>query len=243
MRASEVACRVAHAARPFSSAAPIQVAGDAQPYIHHGASSEGTPLGMFKQLRGGMPKLTPGVVHLRLRAAKPPRRLRLAAFTAPAAESTFTSTQERWKWSQERRAAPGPARRRSRRRGRGPPGARRGCLRDIGGAPRNPAPRSHFFGAGCQITRLPLHGCIWWKRTIVECPPTPSLSLIAFPFSGCLSFSLFRSSSFSDCRRWPGRRSAAPSPRGPRCRSPRPPPRRPCTTLRRSPRAPRARGW
>ena len=30
-------------------------------------------------------------------------------------------------------------------------------IREMGGAPRNPAPRSHCFGADWQIIRLPLH--------------------------------------------------------------------------------------
>ena len=30
-------------------------------------------------------------------------------------------------------------------------------FREMGGAPRNPAPRNKLFGVDCQITRLPLH--------------------------------------------------------------------------------------
>ena len=37
-------------------------------------------------------------------------------------------------------------------------------VRETGGAPKNPAPRNHFLGADCQITRLPLHRCIWWEQ-------------------------------------------------------------------------------
>ena len=43
------------------------------------------------------------------------------------------------------------------------PTARLLPLREMGGAPRNPAPRTHL-GVDCQIIRLPLHRCIWRKQ-------------------------------------------------------------------------------
>ena len=36
--------------------------------------------------------------------------------------------------------------------------------RDMGGAPRSPAPRHHTFGVDC-------HRCLWFDKNIVECPP------------------------------------------------------------------------
>ena len=61
---------------------------------------------------------------------------------------------------------------------RGARGAEQG-LREMGGAPRNPAPRNHLLGVDCQITRLPLHRCIWWRTNIVECrPPLGALSIL-----------------------------------------------------------------
>ena len=59
-------------------------------------------------------------------------------------------------------------------------------VREMGGAPRNLAPRNHFLGVDCQIIRLPLHSWALDKQSfhsgskhIVECRP----HLGAFPLS------------------------------------------------------------
>ena len=39
------------------------------------------------------------------------------------------------------------------------------ATREMGGAPRNPAPRNHFSCADCRTMRLPLHRCIRWKHS------------------------------------------------------------------------------
>ena len=63
--------------------------------------------------------------------------------------------------------------------GRAPP------VREMGGAPGNPAPRNHFLGVDCQTIRPPLHRWAldkqsfhWGLKTIVECrPPLGALPL------------------------------------------------------------------
>ena len=48
-------------------------------------------------------------------------------------------------------------------------------MREMGGAPRNPAPRNHLWVRIVKPSGCPMHGCIWWK-TISQLPPTsPSL--------------------------------------------------------------------
>ena len=42
-------------------------------------------------------------------------------------------------------------------------------VREMGGAPRNPAPRNHLLD--CQSIRLPQHRCTWWNNKIAECRP------------------------------------------------------------------------
>ena len=45
-------------------------------------------------------------------------------------------------------------------------------LREMGGAPRNPAPRNRFLDGNCQTTRLPLHRCVGWKNVSQSADPS-----------------------------------------------------------------------
>ena len=52
-------------------------------------------------------------------------------------------------------------------------------VREMGGAPRNPALRNQFVGVDCQANRLPLHRCFRWRAYLRV--PTPLRS--SSPFS------------------------------------------------------------